>query len=206
MHEYQSLASDVVYTGRVISVRRDIVAMPGGTSSQRDVVVHPGAVAVLAFQDGQVLLVTQYRHPVGDRLDEIPAGLLDIDGEPAWVAARRELVEEAGYEAATWNVLIDLWTSPGMTDEAIRVYLARDLTPCVRDVQEHEELEMTSHWRPLVDAVADALGGRLTNGVAVAGVLADQAAATTGFVGLRPVTAPWPARPQAGDLGAKANT
>ncbi len=199
MHEYQTLSSDVVYTGRVVSLRRDVVAMPGGTSSQRDVVVHPGAVAVLALKDGQVLLVTQYRHPVAERLDEIPAGLLDIEGEPALSAAQRELVEEAGYEAATWDVLIDLLTSPGMTDEAIRVYLARDLTPCDRDVQEHEELEMTSHWRPLTDAVADALAGRLTNGVAVAAVLAAQAALSAGFVGLRPVSAPWPARPQAGD-------
>jgi 8-oxo-dGTP pyrophosphatase MutT (NUDIX family) len=152
-------------------------------------------VAVLAYHDGQVLLVTQYRHPIEQRLDEIPAGLLDVEGEPALLAAQRELMEEAGYEAATWDVLVDLWTSPGMTNEAIRVFLARDLTAVERDVQEHEELEMTSRWLPLADAVADALGGRLTNGVAVAGVLAAAAALGSGFAGLRPAGAPWSARP-----------
>lgn len=195
MHEYSVLSSQTVFEGRVIALRRDLVAMPGQATSYRDVVVHPGAVAVLAYADGRVLLVNQYRHPLGCRLDEIPAGLLDVEGEPALPAAQRELMEEAGYAAATWDVLVDLWTSPGMTNEAIRVFLARDLTAVDRDVQEHEELEMTSHWVPLDDAVADALAGRLTNAVAVAGVLAVALAARAGFAGLRPADSPWQARP-----------
>lgn len=195
MHEYSVLSSQTVFEGRVIALRRDLVAMPGQASSYRDVVVHPGAVAVIAYQDGRVLLVTQYRHPIEQRLDEIPAGLLDVAGEPALLAAQRELMEEAGYEASTWDVLVDLWTSPGMTNEAIRVFLARDLTAVDREVQEHEELEMTSHWVGLDDAVADALAGRLTNGVAVSGVLATAAVVGSGFAGLRPADAPWPARP-----------
>jgi ADP-ribose pyrophosphatase len=197
MHDYEVLTSETVFTGRVISVRQDLVAMPGATTSYRDVVVHPGAVAVLAVRDDEVLLVTQYRHPVGARLDELPAGLLDIAGEPALLAAQRELVEEAGYAAARWDVLVDLWTSPGMTDEAIRIFLARDLTSVERDVQEHEELEMTSHWLPLDVAVSDALEGRLTNAVAVAGVLAAAAARARKWEGLRAADAPWSARPRA---------
>jgi 8-oxo-dGTP pyrophosphatase MutT (NUDIX family) len=179
----------------VWSVRSDEVSMPGGTTSQRDVVVHPGAVAVVAEQDGKVLLVEQYRHPVRGRLEELPAGLLDVSGEPALRAAQRELVEEAGFEAAQWDVLVDTWTSPGMCDEAIRIFLARELTAVPRDVQEHEELEMTARWLPLEEAVDAALAGRLTNGVAVAGVLAAAAAATRGYAGLRPADSPWSARP-----------
>ena len=171
--------------------------MPGQTTSQRDVVVHPGAVGVVALDGDQVLLVTQYRHPVGRRLDELPAGLLDVAGEPGLLAAQRELIEEAGYQADRWDVLVDVLTSPGMTDESIRIYLARDLRPCARDVQEHEELEMTSRWLPLSEAVSLALSGALENAAAVIGVLAAAEAARRGFDGLRPADAPWPARPAA---------
>ncbi|MCW2600635.1 MAG: hydrolase [Frankiales bacterium] len=197
MHDYAVLSSETVYQGRVIDLRRDIVAMPGATTSQRDVVVHPGAVAVVALDGDRVLLVTQYRHPVGRRLDELPAGLLDVDGEPALLAAQRELVEEAGYQAATWHVLVDMLTSPGMTDESIRVYLARDVSPCEREVQEHEELEMTCRWVPLADAVTSALAGELENAAALVGVLAAAEAERRGFEGLRPPEAHWRARPAA---------
>ncbi len=198
MHDYEVLESATVYEGRVIDLRRDIVAMPGGGSSQRDVVVHPGAVGVVALRGLDVLLVNQYRHPVGRRLDEIPAGLLDVAGESGLAAAKRELAEEAGFEAATWNVLVDVLTSPGMTDEAIRIYLARDVTPCTRDVQEHEELELTATWEPLSSVVTRALAGSLENGVAMVGLLAAAEAVRRDCAGLRPADAPWSARP---DLG-----
>jgi ADP-ribose pyrophosphatase len=139
-HDHRVEDSQLVFEGRVISVRKDRVTMPGDTTSQRDVVVHPGAVGAVALDDqGRVLLVTQYRHPVRRRLDELPAGLLDKPGEPALQAAQRELVEEAGLAADTWHVLVDTLTSPGMSDEAIRIFLARDLHTVERDVQEHEE-------------------------------------------------------------------
>ncbi len=195
MHQYEALSSETVYRGRVVALRRDLVSMPGGTTSQRDVVVHPGAVGVVALDGDQVLLVTQYRHPVGRPLDELPAGLLDVDGEQALEAAKRELAEEAGYAAGTWNVLVDVLTSPGMTDESIRIYLARDVQPCHRDVQEHEELEMTCRWVSLPDAVSAALSGHLENAAAVAGVLAASEAVRRGFEGLRAPEAPWRARP-----------
>jgi 8-oxo-dGTP pyrophosphatase MutT (NUDIX family) len=201
VHDYAVQSSEVVFEGRVISLRRDIVAMPGETTSQRDVVVHPGAVGVVALDGTDVLLVNQYRHPVRRQLDELPAGLLDIAGEPGLRAAQRELAEEAGYQAATWHVLLDILTSPGMTDEAIRIYLARDLSPCDRDVQEHEELLMTSRWEPLADVVDQALAGKLENGPCVAGVLAASEAVRRGFAGLRPADAPWPARPSASASG-----
>lgn len=195
-HDHQVRSSDVVYEGRVISVRRDIVTMPGDTTSQRDVVVHPGAVGVVALNAaGEVLLVQQYRHPVRRRLDELPAGLLDVSGEPGVDAARRELMEEAGLAADTWHLLVDALTSPGMTDESIRLYLARDVREVDRDVQEHEEAEMTTAWVPLDDAVRRVLSGDIENAMACLGILATDRAVRDGFAGLRPPDAPWRARP-----------
>ena len=196
-HDHQVQRTETVFTGRVISVRTDVVSMPGETTSQRDVVVHPGAVGVVALDDaGRVLLVTQYRHPVRRRLEELPAGLLDQPGEPALEAAQRELMEEAGLAADSWDVLVDTLTSPGMTDEAIRVFLARDVHEVDRDVQEHEEADMTSEWVPLDEAVRRAFDGRLENAMAVIGVLAADRARRDGFVGLRPADAGWPAQKQ----------
>jgi ADP-ribose pyrophosphatase len=194
-HSYDVLDSETVYAGRIISVRKDVVSMPGQTSSQRDVVEHPGAVGVVALDSqGRVLLVNQYRHPVRRRLDELPAGLLDVEGEPALETAKRELAEEAGYAADTWHVLVDTLTSSGMTDEAIRVFLARDLREVDRDVQEHEELDMTSAWLPLEEAVSRVLAGELENGMAAVGLLAADRAGRDGFAYLRSADAPWPSR------------
>lgn len=191
-HDHRVVATEVVYEGRVIDVRKDRVTMPGDAESQRDVVVHPGAVGVVALDDrGRVLLVTQYRHPVRRRLDELPAGLLDQPGEPALEAAQRELVEEAGLAAETWHVLVDVLTSPGMTDEAIRVFLARDVREVPRQVQEHEELEMTTAWVDLDLAVRRVLAGEVENAMAAVGLLAADRASRDGFTTLRPADAPW---------------
>lgn len=196
---YDVLSTTTVFAGRVYSVRQDEVAMPGGTTGVRDVVVHPGAVGVVALDgQGRVLLVEQYRHPVRRRLVELPAGLLDKADEPGLAAAARELGEEAGVGADTWHVLVDALTSPGMSDEGIRLFLARDVHPVERDVQEHEELEMTTAWVPLADAVGRVLSGDIENAMACLGVLAAAEAARTGFAGLRPADAPWRARPAAG--------
>ncbi len=194
-HDHRVLSSDVVYQGRVISVRRDVVSMPGDTSSQRDVVLHPGAVGVVALdENNRVLLVTQYRHPVRRRLDELPAGLLDVDGEPPLEAAQRELAEEAGLAANTWHVLVDTLTSPGMTDEAIRIFLARDVHEVDRDVQEHEEADLTAAWVDLDEAVRRVLAGDIENAMCVVGVLAADRAVRHDFAGLRAGDAAWPAR------------
>lgn len=194
-HDYATANSDLVYQGRVISVRRDLVTMPGDTSSHRDVVVHPGAVGVVALDErGRVLLVTQYRHPVGRRLEELPAGLLDVAGESALLAAQRELAEEAGLAADTWHVLVDVLTSPGMTDEAIRIFLARDVRPVPRDVQEHEEAELTSAWVDLQEVVRRVFAGEIENAMCAVGVLAADRAVRDRFTGLRLADAPWPSR------------
>ena len=202
-HDHQVVASDVVYRGRIISVRRDRVTMPGDAVSQRDVVVHPGAVGVIALDDqGRVLLVQQYRHPVRRRLEELPAGLLDHPGEPALAAAQRELMEEAGLAADTWHVLVDTFTSPGMSDEAIRVFLARDVRTVERDVQEHEEAEMTTEWADLDLTVRRVLAGEIENAMCAVGVLAADRALRDGFASLRPADAPWPSQKTSPEPGA----
>lgn len=184
-------------TGRVISVRRDRIQPPGGAAFTRDVVVHPGAVGVVALDDEErVLLVRQYRHPVRHRLLEPPAGLLDIEGEDYRVAAERELWEEAGMKAADWRVLLDAFTSPGMTNESVRIFLARELSDS-DDVfdREHEEADMDVVRAPLGDVVRAILAGDLNNPLLIMGAMAAWAALHgDGFDALRPSDAPWPSR------------
>jgi ADP-ribose pyrophosphatase len=195
---YPVISSTPVFTGRVISLRTDEVRMTDGSVSRREVVHHPGAVGVVALDDDEnIVLVNQFRHPVRAFLDELPAGLLDVEGESALDGAKRELFEEAGLRAGRWDVLIDLYTSPGMTDEAIRIYLARELRPAEGEAftPEHEEIIMTVTRIPLDDAVARVWRGEVTNAAAVAGIMAAWAGRATGWAGLRDAHSPWPARP-----------
>jgi ADP-ribose pyrophosphatase len=191
-------AGDYVYRGHVVTLRVDDVRMSDGAVTKREVVEHPGAVVIVALDDdGAVVIVNQYRHPVRCRLDELPAGLLDVPGEPDLDAAARELAEEAGLAATEWHVLLDLFPSPGFSAEAVRVFLARGLSeraaPGFRP--EHEELTLTVRRVPLAEAARMALAGKLSNAAAVAGVLGAAHAAATGWDGLRAADAPWPARP-----------
>jgi ADP-ribose pyrophosphatase len=194
------LSTEKVYEGRIWDVVSDSFQLSEtGEALTRDYIDHPGAVAVLPMNDaGEVLLIRQYRHPVGMDLWEIPAGLLDVEGEDFVVGAARELAEEADLTAATWNVLADFFNSPGSSSEAIRIYLARDLTEVPhheRHERTHEEAEIEFHWISLDEAVAGVLAGRLHNPSAVVGVLAAAAARAEGFAGLRPADASWPAHP-----------
>jgi ADP-ribose pyrophosphatase len=185
----------VLRTQRVIDVRSDVVVLPDGATATRDVVVHPGAVGIIALDDEErVLLVQQYRHTVGQLLWEPPAGLLDEPGEPPLESARRELFEEAHHHAGRWDVLVDAFTSPGMTDEAVRIYLARDVRPAegARHDGLDEEKDMPVRWVPLTEAVDGVLAGHLHNPMAVMGLLAAAQARGDGFRGLRPADAPWP--------------
>lgn len=194
------LSTEKVYEGRIWDVVSDSFQLSEtGDALTRDYIDHPGAVAVLPMNDaGEVLLIRQYRHPVGMDLWEIPAGLLDVEGEDFVVGAARELAEEADLAAAKWNVLADFFNSPGSSSEAIRIYLARDLTQVPhhdRHERTDEEAEIEFHWIALDEAVAAVLGGRLHNPSAVVGILAAAAAQADGFSGLRPAGAPWPAHP-----------
>lgn len=174
--EFRVLASRPVYDGRIISLRLDTVTMPGGGDSVRDVVHHPGAVAVVAVDgDDRVLLVRQYRHPVGRHLWELPAGLRDADGEAPLETAKRELAEEALLAAGQWSLLTTIYSSPGFCDEQVLIYLAEQLSDVTRPegfVVEHEEADMTLERVPLHDAVQRIFDGDIRNASAVAGILA----------------------------------
>ncbi|MBB5831676.1 NUDIX domain-containing protein [Brachybacterium aquaticum] len=187
-----------LHDGMVWDLVRDTIDFAPGVRFDREYIWHTGAVAVLAVDDeDRVLMIRQYRHPVGHALWEIPAGLLDLDGEAPHRAAARELAEETGYEPARLSTLVDLRPSPGGSDEVIRVYLAEGVRASDTEFErEHEEAELVSRWVPLAEAVTAVLEGRLTNGTTVAGLLA-LAALRAGGAGttLRPADAPFMARP-----------
>jgi 8-oxo-dGDP phosphatase len=181
--------------GSLVRLRRDLVRMPDGGVAGRDVLEHPGAVAVVALDpDQRVLMIRQYRHPVGRLLWEVPAGLRDVAGEPLHVTAERELLEEAGYRAGRWAVLTDTYTSPGISTERLRIFLARDLTEVPEAdrsyVRQHEEASLLLAWLPLDQAVARIRAGDLHNGVTALGILSAYAARPDGFTGLRDADAP----------------
>jgi len=187
--------SETVYEGRVWSIRRDEVAYNGETIV-REYMDHTGAVAILALdEDDRVLLIKQYRHPVGVRDWEIPAGLLDVAGEDALDAARRELAEEADLTAERWDVLAEFYTTPGGSDEAIRIYLARDLR-AAHEVfaRTAEEADIEVRWVPLDELLAAILDRRMQNPSLVVGGLAAHAARALGWTTLAPADAPWPRR------------
>lgn len=187
----------VRFTGRVWSVVSDDVEFDGSFVT-RDVQIHMGAVAIIALDDDdRVLLIRQYRHPVGQYLFEPPAGLIDHPHERPDETARRELAEEAGLEAADWHVLLDIFTSPGGSSEAIRIYLARDLSQVEGGrihTGEAEEADLPQAWIPLDDAVDLVVTDKVGSPTAVSGVLAAWVARAGGWTSLRPDDAPWPAR------------
>ncbi|GAB3472482.1 NUDIX domain-containing protein [Actinophytocola sediminis] len=190
-HVFDVLSTSDVYVGRIIALRIDEVAMPGGGRAPREVVEHHGAVAVVALdEDDQVTLIHQYRHPIARRNWELPAGLIDHLGEDPVQAAQRELVEEAGLVAGEWSVLVDVAASPGFTDEVIRVYLATDLATVDRVMEGEEEADLVVRRFPLAEAVRMALSGEIINSAAVGGLLAAHAVRTVDAP-VRPADAPW---------------
>jgi ADP-ribose pyrophosphatase len=190
------------FRGYVWSVTRDEVRLPGGAVATRDVVVHPGAVGVAALDErDRILLIRQYRHPVGGYLLELPAGLRDVPDEHPWRTAERELAEEAGIKATQWHVLLDFFNSPGGSTEAFRCYLARDLSPLPGGrphTGEAEEADLPQAWVDLDAAVDAVLAGDLHNPTTVAGVLATAAARDRGWHTLRPADEPMWTLPEAG--------
>ncbi|AXN44447.1 NUDIX hydrolase [Mycobacterium marinum] len=196
-HDFETISSETLYTGAIFALRRDRVRMPGDTTAVREVIEHYGAVAIVAMDDdGNIPMVYQYRHAFGRRLLELPAGLRDAAGEPSHVTAARELHEEAGLQAEHWQVLIDLDSAPGFSDESVRVYLATGLSEVEQPEGHHEEADMTVRWFPLTEAVRKVFTGEIVNAIAVAGVLAAHSI-STGLAQPRPLDSPWIDRPTA---------
>jgi 8-oxo-dGTP pyrophosphatase MutT (NUDIX family) len=160
------------------AVRRDLVSAPDrpGETFGRLVLEHPGAVVILAVDDDErVLVLHQYRHAVSARLVELPAGLLDVEGEDPELAARRELREEALLLAEHWTHLLTTYSSPGLSSERISYYLAQGLSPAPDrgDFEpEHEEADMTTSWVAFDDLLDAVRSGRVSDGTTAQALLA----------------------------------
>ncbi|MDO5727740.1 MAG: NUDIX hydrolase [Bowdeniella nasicola] len=162
------------FQGAVVNVRLDDVKLtPTSQPVRRDVVEHPGAVAVLAVNDAdEVAFVRQYRHPVGAELWEIPAGLLDQEGEDPAVCARRELAEEVDLTCESLTPLLNVALSAGGSTERIHIYLARGLSPCAQTfTREAEEAEFELTWVPRHAAIRAARAGKITSAATVLALL-----------------------------------
>ncbi|MGO4299319.1 NUDIX domain-containing protein [Leifsonia sp. RAF41] len=191
------VSSETVFEGAIWNVRRDVFRY-NGEEITREYVDHTGAVGILAMdEDDRVLLIRQYRHPVRHRDWEIPAGLLDKAGEDPLAAAQRELGEEADLQADEWNVLTDVFTSPGGNDESIRLYLARGIhSTGSAFAREAEEADIEVRWVPLDEAVEAVLQRRVHNAPLIIALLAARTAREQGWSTLGAANEPWPSHPK----------
>lgn len=190
------LESDVVFGGRVWNIRRDTFRLEGGEIT-REYLDHPGAVAVLALDDrDRVLLIKQYRHAIRMRDWELPAGLLDVRGESPLVAAQRELAEEVDIVAQTWHLLTDFMTSPGGSNEVLRVYLARGISAAPETfARTDEEAGIEVRWVPLDEVVDAVLFRTAQNSILAIAALSAAAGRARGWSTLADANAPWPRHP-----------
>lgn len=190
-----------VFSGHIFDLVRDEFSLtPGGPALSRDLMLHPGAVAIAALNDrDELLMIRQHRHALDTDFWEIPAGLLDHDGESPLEAAQRELREEADLRAERWHVLMEFDNSPGCSTEANRIFLARDLHPVQeqdRFEREGEEAEIVTRWVPIEEAAEAVLGSRLHSPASNHAILAVWAGLRRGFRDLQDPEAPWPAHPR----------
>lgn len=190
--------SEVIFDGVIWDVRRETFELEG-EQLVREIIDHPGAVAVLALdEEDRVVLIRQYRHPISSHEWEIPAGLLDVAGEDPLVAAQRELAEEADLVADHWALLLDYFSSPGGMNEALRIFVARGLRPVPEDERherEGEEAHLVTRTAPLDEVVEAVLAGHLHNSTLLVAALAGQRMRERGWASLRPAGSPWPDHP-----------
>lgn len=168
-------STEVLFDSTYMGLTLDVIEAPDGSTHRRSVVRHGGAVGVVALDaDDRVLLVQQYRHPVGQRLLELPAGVLDVPGESRAEAAARELAEEADVVAAEWSSLGEAIPTPGYSSEQWEIFLATDLSPVPADqrtAREAEEADMVQLWLPFGEAIEAVFDGRITDAMTVIGLL-----------------------------------
>lgn len=191
-------SSELLHRGKIFDLLSDTVDLGDHGSVTREYLHHVGAVIVVALreEDGvdQLVMIRQYRHPVRRSEWELPAGLRDVAGEEPVVTAARELAEEVELRAERWDLLVDLFASPGSTSEVMRIFLARDVSEVTDGTFERtgEEAGITGMWVPLDDAYQAVLGGRIHNPGAVVGIMAAWGCRSQRWSTLRPADAPWP--------------
>lgn len=165
----KTLSAQTVYTGSFFSIDQELVELPNGSTSSREILHHPGAVAIVALTaDGKVVLERQFRASVKQELLEIPAGKME-PGEDPGLAARRELLEETGYEAAHWERVAELLPAPGYSDQVLHLFFATGLTQHAAKPDADEFIEL-AYWEleALVQAIA---AGRIVDAKTAAAVL-----------------------------------
>ncbi|WP_027719469.1 NUDIX hydrolase [Desulfovirgula thermocuniculi] len=166
----KTLHSQVIYRGKILNLRVDRVLLPNGTEGLREVVEHAGAVAVVALtEEGEVVMVRQYRYAVGRHLLEIPAGKLE-EGEDPLQCAKRELAEETGYTARRWEPLLSFYSTPGFSSEKMHLFLARGLERGGQAPDEDEFLQVVKV--PLAEALGMLWRGEICDAKSAAGLLA----------------------------------
>lgn len=205
-------SSEIVYSGTIWDIRRDVFDYGSGDGSSEDIggnstapttitrefVDHTGSVAILALDENdRVLLIRQYRHAIGAREWEIPAGLLDGEAESALAAAQRELAEETDLVAAEWSLLSEFYSTPGGSNEAIRIYLARGLSASHTTYERTaEESDIEIEFVPLDEVVSAVLRRTIGNSILSIAVLAAVACRASGWAELGPADSPWPKHPK----------
>lgn len=168
MQEDRLLSTEQIYSGKVLTLNLDTVALPNGRTTKLEILRHPGASAVVPLkEDGGVLLIRQFRHATGGFIYEIPAGKLDPQEDPRDCAAR-ELEEEIGYRAGHLELLTSIWTAPGFTDEVIHIFLGTNLEVGKQNLDQDEVLEIVE-WT-LEDAISKIQDGTIRDAKTIIGL------------------------------------
>jgi ADP-ribose pyrophosphatase len=163
------LSHQEVYQGKIVDLHVDTIRQASGRTTVREVVLHPGGVtAVPVLDDGRLLLIRQFRYPIGKYIFELPAGKLD-SGQPPLDTMARELEEETGYSATNLVHECSFYTTPGISNELIHFFIARNLTPCVQRLEEGEHL--TVEALTLEECLQKITAGEICDGKTILGIL-----------------------------------
>lgn len=163
------LSHEEIYRGKIVTLHVDTIRQASGGTTIREVVLHPGGVAAVpVLDDGRIVLVRQFRYPLGEFILEIPAGKLDSGQSPDETIAR-ELEEEIGYRAASLTRQTDFYTTPGISNEVIHLYVARNLTKCDQSLEEGEHITIEVY--PVDECLEKIKTGEIRDGKTVMGIL-----------------------------------
>ncbi len=172
MMHFELVRQEKIFNGRIVSLVVDHVKYHSGNEAAREIIQHPGgSVALALFDNKDILLVKQYRYPIGGEVIELPAGKLDPNEDPQQ-CAERELREETGYVAKRWTKLTTIMTTPGFCDERLHIYMAQDISisPQGQTLEEGEQTIKLIRV-PLVEAIAMVESQEIVDGKSIVGIL-----------------------------------